>query len=163
MMLFLLTSIFLHLLPYTAAFHIPNLSVSTDVDASSHLENHGLINSQIRQNWSQSLHIGSISISAVLLTLVVVLCMYLRLWSNQRQQRACLLDLKEDFTKFKRELASKACQKWLRCASEQACQKWLPRVCSLTRVCLALHCVSMWLVLCIDTVNHSKCSCNGCL
>ena len=111
MMLFLLTSILLHLLSAASAFHIPKLSVSADIDSSSNLGNYELINSQIKQNWSQSLHIGIISISAVLLTLVVVLCMYLRLWSNQRKQRACLLDLKEDFTKFKRDQASKACQK----------------------------------------------------
>ena len=67
MMLWILTPIFSHLLSASSGFHIPNLSLSADIDSSSNLKNYGLINSQIKQNWSQSLHIGSINIAAALL------------------------------------------------------------------------------------------------
>ena len=61
-----------------AGFHIPDLNLKSDISVDSSSTNTGLIHSSIRQNWSQSLNIGSVSIAATLLILFLslVLQMY---------------------------------------------------------------------------------------
>ena len=61
-----------------AGFHIPDLNLKSDISVDSSDTNTGLIHSSIRQNWSQSLNIGSVSIAATLVILFVSLVMYLR-------------------------------------------------------------------------------------
>ena len=61
-----------------AGFHIPDLNLKSDISVNSSSTNTGLIHSSIRQNWSQSLNIGSVSIAATLVILFVSLVMYLR-------------------------------------------------------------------------------------
>ena len=61
-----------------AGFHIPDLNLKSDISVDSSSTNTGLIHSSIRQNWSQSLNIGSVSIAATLVILFVSLVMYLR-------------------------------------------------------------------------------------
>ena len=61
-----------------AGFHIPDLKLKTDISVDGSNTNTGLIHSSIRQNWSQSLNIGSVSIAATLVILFVSLVMYLR-------------------------------------------------------------------------------------
>ena len=61
-----------------AGFHIPDLNLKSDISVDSSSTNTGLIHSSIRQNWAQSLNIGSVSIAATLVILFVSLVMYLR-------------------------------------------------------------------------------------
>ena len=61
-----------------AGFHIPDLNLKSDISVDGSSTNTGLIHSSIRQNWSQSLNIGSVSIAATLVILFVSLVMYLR-------------------------------------------------------------------------------------
>ena len=61
-----------------AGFHIPDLNLKSDISVDSSSTNTWLIHSSIRQNWSQSLNIGSVSIAATLVILFVSLVMYLR-------------------------------------------------------------------------------------
>ena len=83
-----------------SAFHIPDLSVRSDVSLDSNI-----INSTLRQNWSQSLNIGSVSIVATLVILFVCLFMYVRLQSQLDQQQRCLTDLKDEFQQLKSQKA----------------------------------------------------------
>ena len=59
-------------------FHMPNLDVNSNIETDSSQTNTGLIHSSIRNNWSQSLNIGSVSIAATIVILFVALCMHLR-------------------------------------------------------------------------------------
>ena len=59
-------------------FHLPNLDVNSNIEVDSSQTNTGLIHSSIRNNWSQSLNIGSVSIAATIIILFVALCMHLR-------------------------------------------------------------------------------------
>ena len=59
-------------------FHMPNLDVNSNIETDSSQTNTGLIHSSIRNNWSQSLNIGSVSIAATIIILFVALCMHLR-------------------------------------------------------------------------------------
>ena len=54
------------------------MNLKSDISVDSSSTNTGLIHSSIRQNWSQSLNIGSVSIAATLVILFVSLVMYLR-------------------------------------------------------------------------------------
>ena len=60
------------------SFHMPNLDVDSNIEVDSSQTNTGLIHSSIRNNWSQSLNIGSVSIAATIIILFVALCMHLR-------------------------------------------------------------------------------------
>ena len=62
-----------------STFHIPDLTIDTDVKVEDDHSNHGLINSAIINNWQQSLNVGSISIGSCLLLLLVGLILYLKL------------------------------------------------------------------------------------
>ena len=89
-----------------ASFHIPDLSVSSDVALEGNV-----INSTLKQNWNQSLNVGSISIAATLISLLLSLLMYLRLQSQLGQQQRCLTDLKDEFDQFKTQQRTKTrCQ-----------------------------------------------------
>ena len=59
-------------------FHMPNLDINSNIETDSSQTNTGLIHSSIRNNWSQSLNIGSVSIAATIVILFVALCMHLR-------------------------------------------------------------------------------------
>ena len=78
------------------SFHIPDLSVSSDVALEGNV-----INSTLKQNWNQSLNVGSISIAATLIILILCLLMYLRLQNQLVQQQRCLNNLKDEFQQFK--------------------------------------------------------------
>ena len=85
-----------------ASFHIPDLSVSSDVALKGNV-----INSTLKQNWNQSLNVGSISIAATLIILLLCLLMYPRLQSQLVQQQRCLTDLKDEFEQFKVQKAQR--------------------------------------------------------
>ena len=87
------------LLTCITAFHIPDFKVDSkiDVDGSSH--NSGLIHSSIRQNWSQSLNVGSVSIAATLVILFITLIMYLRIQERINDLVKCVKQLQNDFAK----------------------------------------------------------------
>ena len=57
-------------------FHMPNLDVNSNIETDSSQTNTGVIH--IRNNCSQSLDIGSVSIAATIIILFVALCMHLR-------------------------------------------------------------------------------------
>ena len=59
-------------------FHLPNLDLNSNIEVDSSQSNTGLIHSSIRNNWSQSLNIGSVSIAATIFILFVALVMHLR-------------------------------------------------------------------------------------
>ena len=63
---------------FPGELRIPNLDLNTNIEADSSQSNTGLIHSSIRNNWSQSLYIGSVSIAATIVILFVALCMHLR-------------------------------------------------------------------------------------
>ena len=64
---------------YVCTFHIPNLTIDTDVSVEDDHSNHGLINSAIINNWEQSLNVGSVSIGSCILLLLLGLILYLKL------------------------------------------------------------------------------------
>ena len=70
--------IFCSLVNSVVTFHIPNLDLNTNIEADSSQSNTGLIHSSIRNNWSQSLNVGSVSIAATIVIWFVALCMHLR-------------------------------------------------------------------------------------
>ena len=80
------------------SFHIPDLSVRSDVSLDSNV-----INSTLRQNWSQSLNLA-----ATLVILFVCLFMYVRLQAQLAQQKRCLTSLKDEFQQFKSEKSVRA-------------------------------------------------------
>ena len=84
-----------------AGFHIPDLNLKSEISLDSSSTNTGLIHSSIRQNWSQSLNIGSLSIAATLVILFVILVMYLR--TSERIN---------DLVKNEREHCSSIRQNW---------------------------------------------------
>ena len=61
------------------SFHIPNLTLDTDLSIQNDHSNHGLINSAIINNWTQSLNVGSVSIACCILLLLLGLILYLKL------------------------------------------------------------------------------------
>ena len=85
-----------------SGFHIPDVSLDTQVDASSTSTNSGLINSTLMNNWKQSLNVGSVSISATLVILFVVLCMYIRLQNHLNTLQRCIILLRDDLTTLTR-------------------------------------------------------------
>ena len=80
------------------SFHIPDLSVRSDVSLDSNI-----INSTLEQNWSQSLNVGSASLVATLIILFVCLFAYVHLQAQITQQQRCLTSLKDEFQQFKSE------------------------------------------------------------
>ena len=64
---------------HVCTFHIPKLSIDTDVSVQDDHSNHGLINSAIIHNWEQSLNVGSVSIGCCILLLLLGLILYLKL------------------------------------------------------------------------------------
>ena len=62
-----------------SSFHIPSITLDTDLSIQSDNSNHGLINSAIINNWTQSLNIGSVSIACCILLLLLGLILYLKL------------------------------------------------------------------------------------
>ena len=62
-----------------STFHIPDLTIDTDVSVEDDHSNHGLINSAIINNWQQSLDLGSVSIGSCILLLLLGLILYLKL------------------------------------------------------------------------------------
>ena len=62
-----------------STFHIPDLTIDTDVKVEDDHSNHRLINSAIINNWQQSLNVGCISIGSCILLLLVGLILYLKL------------------------------------------------------------------------------------
>ena len=60
-------------------FHIPNLTIDTDVSVQDDHSNHGLIKSAIINTWEQSLNVGSVSIGCCILLLLLGLILYLKL------------------------------------------------------------------------------------
>ena len=61
------------------SFHIPNLTLDTDLSIQDDHSNNGLINSAIINNWTQSLNVGSVSIGCCILLLLLGLILYLKL------------------------------------------------------------------------------------
>ena len=84
------------------SFHIPDLSVRTDVGLDSNI-----INSNLEQNWSQSLNVGSASLVGMLIILFVCLFAYVRLQAQITQQQRCLFSLKDEFQCFKDEKSAR--------------------------------------------------------
>ena len=62
-----------------SSFHIPSITLDTDLSIQNDNSNHGLINSSIINNWTQSLNIGSLSITCCILLLLIGLILYLKL------------------------------------------------------------------------------------
>ena len=64
-------------LSLASCFHIPDVGLTSGVDIDDSVTNTGLINSQIKQNWSQTLNVGSASLVAILIILFLAVAMHL--------------------------------------------------------------------------------------
>ena len=60
------------------SFHIPSLDLTSQVDVDSSKHNSGLINSYLQANWSQSLNVGSVSVTAIIVLLFIIVIIHLR-------------------------------------------------------------------------------------
>ena len=83
--MFLLTVCIINLCQFTTSLHIPDLNIKSDIGITDDHSNHGLLNSAIINNWSQSLNIGSIALVATLLVILLGLVGFLRLSDRMRQ------------------------------------------------------------------------------
>ena len=59
------------------SFHIPDVRLTSSVDIDDSITNTGMINSSIRQHWSQTLNVGSVSLAATLIILFLAVAMNL--------------------------------------------------------------------------------------
>ena len=96
------------------SFHIPNFTLDSKVDVDASKHNSGLIHSTIKQNWSQSLNVGSVSIAATLCILFIALVMYLKLQERINGLVKCVLSIKNDLKSIHKKLSKETTEKILR-------------------------------------------------
>ena len=93
-------SIFLSLV---SSFHIPDLQLSSNVEITDDHSNKGLINSAIVNDWSQYLNIGSVSLCACLLLMLVGLVLFLRLNDRMSQTEIQLMKITKEISDKKND------------------------------------------------------------
>ena len=71
-------SLLIFLVISATSFHIPSIDLTSSVDVDSSRHNSGLVNSYLQANWSQSLNVGSLSVTAILVLLFITIIIHLR-------------------------------------------------------------------------------------
>ena len=91
-------------LSLVSSFHILDLQHSSNIDFTDDHSNKGLINSAIVNNWSQSLNIGSVSLCACLLLMLVGLVLFLILNDRMSQTEIQLMKITKEISDKTRQV-----------------------------------------------------------